>query len=270
MIFFRASGRSATAETDDHVTTGSVGIPVDVELSDEFDGLAATMVFRAGDEYADVALGFENSVSVPPQCLYKAGSTLRIGVYAEDGNRNVVIPTVWTSVCTIRQGAERSGVDPAEPTPSWAAQVQQWAEDAHDTAEHLAEQVDGWQEEIETAVTDAENVNATASKTGTTATVTVTDRTGTAHSVEIHDGAEGYSPSARVDRVEGGVEVTVTDKSGSTTAMLYDANLTEGSVTTDNLATGSVTLDKLAGEVVRLEWVADGDDRRLAVVYENE
>ena len=39
---------------------------------------------------------------------------------------------------------------------------------------------------------------------------------------------------------------------------------------TTTIQDGAVTLAKLASDVVRLEWVADGDDRRLAVVYGDE
>lgn len=36
------------------------------------------------------------------------------------------------------------------------------------------------------------------------------------------DGQDGYSPSASVERVEGGAVITITDKSGTTTAEVYD------------------------------------------------
>jgi len=59
-------------------------------------------------------------------------------------------------------------------------------------------------------------------------------------------GPAGASPTAYVERVEGGAEVTVTDASGTTTAMLYDAELTDGSVTEAKLSDGAVTGAKLA------------------------
>lgn len=49
-------------------------------------------------------------------------------------------------------------------------------------------------------------------------------------------GPAGVSPTASVERVEGGALVTVTDASGTTTAMLNDAELTDGSVTEAKLA----------------------------------
>ena len=49
-------------------------------------------------------------------------------------------------------------------------------------------------------------------------------------------GPAGVSPTASVERVEGGALVTVTDASGTTTAMLNDAEISEGSVTDAMLA----------------------------------
>ena len=49
-------------------------------------------------------------------------------------------------------------------------------------------------------------------------------------------GPAGVSPTASVERVEGGALVTVTDASGTTTAMLNDAEVSEGSVTDAMLA----------------------------------
>lgn len=70
-------------------------------------------------------------------------------------------------------------------------------------------------------------------------------------------GPTGASPAASVERVEGGAQVTVTDASGTTTAMLYDAIIVEGSVTTDKLADGAVTSGKM--NVTMGYVVADGD-----------
>ena len=286
MLHLQANGRAAYVSTDEPITTDSVGMPVEVELDADFDGLSAVVCFKAGEATADVAM-LGDPVTVPAQCLTEVGVPLHVGVYARNAAGDVVIPTVWANCGTVRQGALPSGVDPAEPEPDWTAQVQQAAQDAHDTAERLAEQVDGWETDIAAAVRGAESVNATASKSDDTATITITDRTGTARSVELHDGETGpqgpqgetgpvgpqgpqgvqgpkgdtgaqgpqgiqgpqgetgptgpqgpagISPTASVERVEGGALVTVTDASGTTTAMLNDAEVTEGSVTDAMLA----------------------------------
>ena len=139
MIILNVCERQATALVKGRVTTDSVGLPVEVNLSQEYDGLAVWVCFRAGETAADVALIEGTEVTVPSQCLQVAGEALQVGVWAGDGDGNVRIPTVWASAGTIKQGTERSGIDPAGPAPDWAAQVQQYAQDAHDTAERLAE-----------------------------------------------------------------------------------------------------------------------------------
>lgn len=130
MIQFRATGRVAYARTDEPLTTGSVGIPVDVSLSRDFDGLQSVVVFRSGDVTADVAL-LGQDVVVPPQVL--TGRMLTMGVYASSTDGTVAIPTMWCDVGLIR-GSAATEFDPAEPTPGWSAQIQTWAEDAADSA----------------------------------------------------------------------------------------------------------------------------------------
>jgi len=190
MLHLQANGRAAYVSTDEPITTDSVGMPVEVELDADFDGLSAVVCFRAGEATADVAM-LGDPVTVPAQCLTEVGVPLHVGVYARNAAGDVVIPTVWANCGTVRQGALPSGVDPAQPEPDWTAQVQQAAQDAHDTAERLAEQVDGWESDIASAVSGAESVDATATKTGSVATVTVTDRTGTEHVVTVSDGERG-------------------------------------------------------------------------------
>lgn len=190
MIQFSATCRHATVQSTEPITTGSVGIPVQVSLSPDFDGLQTVLVFLAGSRSRDVAL-MGQPVTVPAQCLTEAGVPLHVGVYARNAAGDVVIPTVWANCGTIRQGTTPSGIDPAEPEPDWTAQVQQAAQDARDTAERLAEQVDGWETDIASAVSGAEKVDATATKSGGVATVTVTDRTGAEHVVTVSDGERG-------------------------------------------------------------------------------
>lgn len=58
-------------------------------------------------------------------------------------------------------------------------------------------------------------------------------------------GADGYSPTASVKRVEGGALVTVTDADGTTTAMLNDATISEGSITGVMIADNTIPDAKL-------------------------
>ena len=141
MIRITANSRHARSTHDEPITTGSVGIEVAVELSEDFDGLAATLVVACGEVSRDVALA-GGAVTVPWECLQVAGETLRMGVYASDPQGTVVIPTVWASVATVREGAAPSEVSPSDPTPSWAAQVQQAAADAKAMAQSVVGRAD--------------------------------------------------------------------------------------------------------------------------------
>ena len=131
MIHLTATGRSARAVSDEPITTGSVGIPVVINLSKEFDGLTCVACFATEFATADVACG-SGLVTVPTQCLSVAGATLRAGVYGALPDGTVVIPTIWATVGTVKQGTAMSDVDPMDPAPSWVAQVQGIAQRALD------------------------------------------------------------------------------------------------------------------------------------------
>lgn len=132
MILITATGRWATAQTTDILTTGSVGIPVSFNLSSEFDGLSPIAVFKGSGGSYDIAI--VPGVVVPHETLTLAGGMLEIGVYARNGDGTIVIPTVWATVGYIREGVAPSGVDPSEPTPDWTAQVQAIATEALEVA----------------------------------------------------------------------------------------------------------------------------------------
>lgn len=141
MITLRAHGRDVTAVSDEVLTTGSVGIPVRVILSKDFEGLAVTVCFKAGAVEAFEVYEGKN-VEVPPQCMVDAGVSLMMGVRGEDADGNVVIPTFLVSVGTIKPGVEVAGACAADPTPSWPAQVQKIAVDAKATAESVRAEAD--------------------------------------------------------------------------------------------------------------------------------
>ena len=175
MITFTATGRHATARTDEAITTGSVGIPVEVALNADFDGLQAILVFACGDVSVDVAL-LGQDVTVPPQLVTERGKLLTMGVYATRPDGTIVIPTVWAEVGIVREGTQPSGVDPAEPTPSWAAQVQQWASDAAEsaetateTAESIREDMDEFNESSAIVLADARTATTAANGAATNA-----------------------------------------------------------------------------------------------------
>lgn len=140
MILIKATGHRAEAEVTGLLTSGSVGIPIEVELSEDFDGLTTFLCYRAGDANADHVI--HESMTVPPQVLATHGVSLYIGVYACDSENNVVIPTVWADCGRIRMGAALSGVDPLEPAPSWVADVQAAATKAEEVAQSVRDDAD--------------------------------------------------------------------------------------------------------------------------------
>lgn len=140
MITIHANATKAWAHTTAPLTTGSVGTPVRVVLSHDFDGLASVVCFRAGDAAYDVPFAAE--LTVPHECLAVAGETLQVGVYGALPDGTVVIPTVWASVATVRVGVVPSEADPSQPTPSWAAQVQLIAQNAEAVAQSVRDDAD--------------------------------------------------------------------------------------------------------------------------------
>lgn len=136
MIIVRANARNATYISDDLITSGSVGIPVTFNLSEDFDGLSCIAVFEGSGVSIDVAL-MGNTCVVPHEVLATAGGYLRIGIYAANSEGTIVIPTVWAGSKMILQGTTPSEVDPSEPTPSWVAQVQEAAAEALQTANNV-------------------------------------------------------------------------------------------------------------------------------------
>ena len=129
MITVSVDGRSASLKSTEPITSGSVGIPVKFELSEDFDGLSSIAVFEGSGTTVDVAL-MSNTCEAPPEVLAAAGGCLRIGVYARNSEGTIIIPTIWVSTRPIEKGAEPSGVDPSQPTPDWTAQVQAAAAEA--------------------------------------------------------------------------------------------------------------------------------------------
>ena len=198
MIHLTALAQEAYASTDWPITTGSVGLPVELELSDDFDGLAVVVCFEAGSERVDVAY-MGDPVTVPPQCLATSGVRLRIGVYALAMDGSVAIPTVWATCGVVRPGTVPD-FDPYEPAPSWAAQVQQAAQEAKETAERLAADVDEWAVAEEARATAEEaRVEAEGSRTAAESErATAEQARATAESARA--GAEQSRITAEADR----------------------------------------------------------------------
>lgn len=128
MITFCAEGRNATIKVDEPITSGSVGLPVRFWFDAAWTGLQKQVSYRANNAtYSRALMG--DTDQVPWECLTKPGVDLWIGVVGKREDGTVVMPTAWVRVDRIKMGAVPDGSAPGSPTPSWAEQFQQIAEE---------------------------------------------------------------------------------------------------------------------------------------------
>ena len=254
MIRVVATARSAALASDDIITSGSVGIPVVFELSEDFEELSCTAVFQGSGVARDVALIDGAACEVPAECLAEAGGVLRIGIYASNAGGTVVIPTVWASSRVIEAGTVPSDHDPAGPTPDWTAQVQAAAAEALRKAQDVQERADAGEFDGDpgispsvtvtaipgghcVTITDAEGardfyvlngpggrgIASAVLNADYTLTLTYTDGTAyTTPSLRGSPGEDGYSPRASVNKSGKAATITITDKQGMTMATVSD------------------------------------------------
>lgn len=138
-IVITADGRNLAATTGGQpLTSGSVGIEAAFILSADYDDLAVTAVFSAGETRVDVLLTNPCCI-VPWEVLQEPQATLFVGVVGKNGSGEIVIPTVWGRVGMIQCGAVADGLDPQDPTPDLAAQLLEQARDALAEAEETKE-----------------------------------------------------------------------------------------------------------------------------------
>lgn len=99
------------------LTSGSVHVnEAEFTFSDDWDGLARTAVFRAGEEVRQVALDGTGRCVIPWEALAKAGRTVDAGIYGSASGGEIVLPTVWAHLGTVLEGTAR-GKDAQPPTP---------------------------------------------------------------------------------------------------------------------------------------------------------
>ena len=99
------------------ITSGTVGLPVEFSFDSHWDGLTKTAVFRAG-EITKTVIDPKAGDTVPWEVLVKPCVWLSIGVYGENKDGSVVIPTIWANVCPIHVGVDPDGDPSTTPTPS--------------------------------------------------------------------------------------------------------------------------------------------------------
>ncbi len=91
------------------LTSGMKGARVDIEFSDEWNGLGKVAVFTAGDVKRTVTCGaFEwplnGSCKIPTDCLETPRVELTVGVVGTSGAQ-IIIPSVYASLGVIREGS---------------------------------------------------------------------------------------------------------------------------------------------------------------------
>ncbi len=135
-----------------------------------------------GAETIEVALGRATVAVVPPECMATPGYALRVGVYGLSPANAIVIPTVWAKAGKIKDSAAPDDESFAPATPELVAQILGASQDAIEIARSVQERANNGE----------------------------------------FDGTDGTSPTVRAQRVEDGVEISITDVNGTTEAKLND------------------------------------------------
>ena len=116
----KVSGATASAKKESKITAGMVGVTVRMQYADIWDGLHKTVVFRAGTVTKDVITD-DGVVTVPNEVVAAKDVYLQVGVYGVDAEGNLVIPTIWAGLGTVRDGADPSGDAETDASlPVWA------------------------------------------------------------------------------------------------------------------------------------------------------
>ena len=99
------------------LTSGMVNaVQVTFAFSSEWEGFDKIAVFSNGSTSIDISLEDDDRCHIPHEVLAVAGKEVTCGVYgSKDG---VALPTVKCSLGKVVDGADPSGEESAEPTPS--------------------------------------------------------------------------------------------------------------------------------------------------------
>ena len=127
MFYVEANKNKAWCQERGLLTTGSVGETVELDFSDDWDGLEKFAVWRAYDVSESAAI-YDDTIEIPARVLMKPDVNLLLGIYGINTAGTVVIPTVYADLGTIREGANLSGAENYEvPSEALLAQMQQKA-----------------------------------------------------------------------------------------------------------------------------------------------
>ena len=90
------------------ITSGTVGLPVEFTFDKPWEDLTKTAVFRAGCQERLAEIN-EGKATVPWEVLEKHNVRLSVGVFGVNDDGTVAIPTIWTNVGVIYEGASLEG-----------------------------------------------------------------------------------------------------------------------------------------------------------------
>lgn len=117
MFDFYVYTRKVKIEKTDILVSDSVNVyPCKFRFSKDWDGLAKTVCFRAGEVALELALNADNQCNIPYEVLLKHKKHLWIGVYGMRGE-DLILNTIWTDIGEIYEGAKNIDAHPEEPTP---------------------------------------------------------------------------------------------------------------------------------------------------------
>lgn len=129
--------KNAVVEEWETLTSGSVGVKIQFEFSQEWDGLVKTACFK-NNQSEITSLRLENdAVMIPPETIAKANTVLEVGVYGESVDKHLVIPTVYVTLGVVQQGAMKMGAPPKPRTVNWTDEIETAVNRAVKAAENV-------------------------------------------------------------------------------------------------------------------------------------
>lgn len=107
------------SEVSGILTSGMVGVEVELVCDESWEGLSKTLVCRAGDTVKTVLV--QNDRAVVAHETMIAGKWLELGVEGRSYDGSVVIPTIWERCCIVLAGVDSEAGLTVDPTmPIWA------------------------------------------------------------------------------------------------------------------------------------------------------
>lgn len=121
MLTFTFSGADGKITVPETLTSGMVGKRVKMVFTEDWNGLAKTVVFTAGNVTRDVVCSADE-VAIPAEVLKIPMLPLYVGVYGVASDGSLAIPTIRVKCPEIQPGAEPSG------DPGVNADLEIWAQ----------------------------------------------------------------------------------------------------------------------------------------------